>query len=330
MSGTPRLELVSLTARGTHILIWGNILTIAALAVWTFDEVWTPAPTILGLVIMAAVGVILTLDRDEPMSRTTALLVALAWIAVALLVSWQLKEPGGHGQWFYGAGTIALYFVALRERQYIAWLGFAAISAIVAAWTISVGLGPLVAVLLIAKQLPIMLVSSLFAYGLRRTTADILRLTEETSTRASVEAAQVATTAERNARLAELDAIATPLLTRLVDGTPLTDDDRLEFAVTEAQLRDGLRARSLSVPEVVAAAQDARRRGIQVVLLDDLYPAAADPTVLAAVQSRVAAALRTATDGRVVARLLPEGRDEIATILVDGESEQRRDVVRAL
>lgn len=330
MSPAPKLELVALTGRGTHVLIWAYVLTMGALAVWSIDEVRSPWPTVFGVVILLAVGVLLTLDRSEPMSRLTAILVAISWLSVALLVSWQLEEPGGHSQWFYGAGTVCMFFVGLRGRQLISWIGFGGLSAIVAVWTITAGFGPLTALLLVGKQLPIMLVSTLFSYGLRRTTRSIMRLSEETSTRAAVEAAQLATTAERNERLAELDAIATPLLARLVAEEPLTEEDRLEFAVAEAQLRDGLRARALCSSEVVDAARDARRRGIQVLLLDDRYPAEAAPDVLATVRARVATALRSATDGRVVARLLPEGRDEVATILVDGELAQRRDVVRAL
>lgn len=324
-----RLELVALTGPGTRVLIWGYVVTMAALALWSLDEVVSPLPTLHGIAILVAVGVLLTLDRAEPMSRTTGIVVAAAWVATAVLISWQLREPGGHSQWYYGAGTVSMFFVGLRGRQVISWLGFAALSAVIAAATVSMGFGPVVAVLLIGKQLPILLVSTLFVYGLRRTSASILRLSAETSTRAAVEAAQLATTAERNARLAELDAIATPLLARIVSGEPLTAEDRLDFAVAEAQLRDGLRARALVAPEVVEAARDARRRGIEVVLLDDLYPAEADPAVLDSVRSRVAEALRSATDGRVVARLLPEGRDEIATILVDGVGMQRRDVVLA-
>ncbi|MDZ4046366.1 MAG: hypothetical protein U1E32_11405 [Rhodoglobus sp.] len=329
MSVTERLELVTLTGTGTRVLIWGYVVTMGALAVWTLDKVHSPWPTVLGVITLVAIGVLFTIDRNEPMALTTGVLVAFAWIAIALLVSWQLKEPGGHEQWYYGAGTVSMFYVGLRGRQLTAWLGFAGISAVVAAWAITCGFGVVTAVVLIGKQLPILLVSTLFAYGLQRTTSTILRLSAETSTRASVEAAQLATTAARNDRLAELDAIATPLLARLISGEPLSDSDRLEFAVAEAELRDGLRARSLGAPAVVAAAREARRRGVEVVLLDDLYPAEADPLVLAAVHSRVAAALDGATDGRVVARLLPHGREEVATILVDGESEQRRDVVRA-
>ncbi|MGX5682086.1 hypothetical protein [Schumannella luteola] len=324
-----RLQLVALTGPGTHVLVWGYVVTMAALALSSLDEVRSPWPTVHGVAIMVAVGVLLTLDRREPLGRATAVLVAIAWVAVALLVSWQLKEPGGHSQWFFGAGTVSLFFVGLRGRQLIAWLGFAALSAVVVVWAVSTGVSIPVVLVLVGKQSAILLVSSLFSFGLGRTSRSIVRLSEETSTRATIEAAQLATTAERNQRLAELDAIATPLLARLVGGQPLTAEDRLDFAVAEAQLRDGLRARALSVPDVADAARDARRRGVEVVLLDDLYPAEAPPEVLDVVRSRVVQALHSATDGRVVARLLPEGRDEVATILIDGERMQRRDVVLA-
>jgi len=66
-----------------------------------------------------------------------------------------------------------------------------------------------------------------------------------------------------------LEEFATPLLERLATGVTPTAAERTEYALAEAQLRDGLRAGVLMVPEVVAAARAARERGVEVVLLDD-------------------------------------------------------------
>lgn len=324
-----KLQLASLTGRGAHVIAWGFVLTIVIMALTSLDDVLSPLPTIHGLVIFLGVAVLLTVDRGPRLSLGVAIAVAVAWVVVALLISWQLTEPGGHAQWYYGAATVSLFYMGLRGRQLSAWLGYATISAVVAAAAVTQGFGPLTAALIIGKQLPIMLVSSLVSFGLARTTATIARLSTETAERAAAEAAHTATSAERNARLTELDEIATPLLQRLLSVDPPTDAERVEFAVAEAQLRDGLRARSLSTPEVAEAAKRARRRGIEVVLLDDRSPASLDPKTLSSVHERVIDALDTALDGRVVARLLPEGRVEVATILIDGEKVQRREVVLA-
>ena len=327
MTATTRLDQVALTGRGTHILLWAYVATSGALAVWSIGEVRSPWPTLLGLLVLVGVGVLLTLDSSQPLRRSTAVTVAIAWTAVSVLVSWQLEVAGGHSQWYFGAATVTMFFVGLRGRQGIAWLGFLAQAVVIVLWGATSEFGVVTALLLVGKQLPILIVGTLFTVGLRRTTSTIARLTAKTSTRAIVEAAELASTAERNARLQELDALATPLLARLVDGTPLTDADRLEFAVAEAELRDGLRARSLTVPAVVAAARAARQRGVEVVLLDDRYPEIPDAATLDTITSDLVTALDAASAGRVVARLLPPGRDEAATILSDTGAEQLHRVI---
>ena len=327
MTATTRLDQVALTGRGTHILLWAYVATSGALAVWSIGEVRSPWPTLLGLLVLVGVGVLLTLDSSQPLRRSTAVTVAFAWTAVSVLVSWQLEVAGGHSQWYFGAATVTMFFVGLRGRQGIAWLGFLAQAVVIVLWGATSEFGVVTALLLVGKQLPILIVGTLFTVGLRRTTSTIARLTAKTSTRAIVEAAELASTAERNARLQELDALATPLLARLVDGTPLTDADRLEFAVAEAELRDGLRARSLTVPAVVAAARAARQRGVEVVLLDDRYPEIPDAATLETITSDLVTALDAASAGRVVARLLPPGRDEAATILSDTGAEQLHRVI---
>ena len=327
MSTPARLDQVALTGRATHILLWAYVATSAVLAIWSIGEVMTPWPTLVALAVLVGVGVLLTRDNSQPLRRSTAIAAAVAWVAVAVLVCWQLEVAGGHSQWFFGAGTVTMFLVGLRGRLGIAWLGFVALSLVIVVWGSTTEFGAVTALLLVGKQLPILLVGTFFTVGLRRTTATIARLTEKTSNRAVVEAAQLASTAERNARLQELDAIATPLLARLVDGAPLSDADRVEFAVAEAELRDGLRARSLTVPTVVAAARAARQRGVQVVLLDDRYPDVPDATTLATITNELVDALDAATAGRVVARLLPSGRAEAATILSDSGAAQEHRVV---
>lgn len=322
-----RLDQVALTGRGTHILMWAYVITSAVLAVWSIGEVRAAWPTIVALAVLVGVGVILTLDSTEPLRRSTAVITAVAWTIVAALVSWQLEIAGGHSQWYYGAGTVTMFFIGLRGRLGIAWIGFAAQSAVIVAWGATTEFGVGTALLLVGKQLPILMVGTLFTIGLRRTTSAIERLTEKTSTRAIVEAAQLASTAERNERLQELDALATPLLARLVDGSTLTDADRLQFAVAEAELRDGLRARSLAVPAIAAAARAARLRGVEVVLLDDRYPADVSEETVAEVAAEIAEVLDGASGGRVVARLLPEGRAETATIMTDTGERQRHRVI---
>ena len=322
-----RLSMVQLTGPGARFFIWAYFVTIAVLAIWTLGDVRSPWPTLVGLVLFAGVCLALTLDRGERLSLPVTLFVAAAGVANALLISWQI-EYGVFSQWYFGASTVALFFVSLRGRRLLAWVGFIALAAVIAVWGLTTGVGVFETAGLIGRQVPVLAAGTLFATGLRRSGDAIEKLTIETSSRATAQAVAQATALERGHRLAVLDEVATPLLTRLIDGSEITDQDRLEFALAEAELRDSLRARTLSVPAVVDAVRDARRRGVGVVLLDDSTPGALQPYDLDRVVEVTAAALRAAKDGRVTARLLPPGRDNVATVVVDGSAYAALDVPR--
>lgn len=322
-----RLDMIALTSRGARIFIWLFFLTSASLAIWTLPDVRSPWPTLGCLVLLAGVALALTLDTGNRLSLlVTFLAMSFGPIAVAA-ISWQIIEPG-YSQWYYGAATVVLFFVGLRGRIALSWVGFVLMAIPFAIWGATTQTGLASALGLTARQAAIVVVGTLFAFGLKRTAEQIARLATDTSARATAEAANRAKAAERSERLAALDELATPLLVRLVGETELTATEREELAIVEAALRDGLRARSLGVPAVVDAARQARRRGVSVTLLDDSTAGSLSPDDLERATEATAAALRDVRDGQVTARLLPSGRDLVATIVVDGSEYERLEVAR--
>jgi hypothetical protein len=322
MTDSPRM--VPITGRGAQALVWLYWATMAILAVWDLNEVRAPGPTIASLALFALMCALATLDRGSPLRASVAWIVALGWPVITMAISWNLLSYGGYAQWYLGAATTCAFYLALRGRLGFAWLTFGLVSAVVMAWAISTGIGVPTALVLMGKQAPILLVGTLFSLGIDRSATTITRLMTVEAGRAATEAAALATAVERRRRLAELDALATPLLRRLVHETPLTPDDRLQFADAEATLRDTLRARTLSVDPLVDTVRQARRRGVDVVLLDDSDPEQLDAADLATTIETIESEVRAATEGRIVARLLPAGRDEIATILIETATESRR------
>jgi hypothetical protein len=197
---------------------------------------------------------------------------------------------------------------------------------IVAAWGATTETGLASALGLGARQAAVLVVGTLFAIGLQRTRTRFDQVSLELSARVSAEAAGKATEAARRERLAALDALATPLLSQLMAGKALTEADRQEFAVAEAELRDGLRARVLGLPTVVDAVRRARRRGVGVVLMDDRGSVPLPAADLERIAAITREALLTARDGQVTARLLPPGREHVATIVVDGSAYERHEI----
>lgn len=134
--------------------------------------------------------------------------------------------------------------------------------------------------------------------------------------------------ADRDDRIRRIDARVRPLLTRVAQGTTLTDGDVTEARLIEAKLRDGIRGRGLDVPRVRNAVWEARRRGVSVSVLDDGGLAVLGPdrsaTVVAAAAEVLEAELAELSSGDVVARIAPAGRNPVATVVVVTGSLRRR------
>lgn len=318
-------HLVSLTGTGAHLFVWLYFAATAALALWTLDDSAQPALVILVLALYAGLCLAMQLDTGERLSLPVTLATIAVGPASVLLLSWQLA-PGGYTSWYIGAATAALFLVNLRDRIVLAWVGCALFVAAVL-WTGATSpIGLATATLVAARQSAIVAVGTLAALGLRSTSDRIRDLAAEASARSAAEAAGVAIAQERELRVAELRASVAPLLQRIAN-EPITAEDRSEFAVAEAELRDGLRARGLRIPEVTAAARAARRRGVDVVLLDDSGGTAPEKDVRD-FASLVAGVLDTAVDGRVTARLLPPGRQLMGTVVADGSHYVSHEVAR--
>jgi len=324
---TRRLEMVQLTGTGARIVIWAYFVTMVGLAIWTINGVRSPWPTLAAVAILAAVGIAVSRDTGDRLSLPVTIFTIVAGPVMALLVSSNLLY-GGYTQWYFGAATVALFYVGIRGRVLLSWVGYALLSATILAWGTTTDIGIANAVLLVARQLPIMIIGTLFATGLRRTGDDIERVTAAASSGAIAEAGAEAARRERDQRLTDLGGFATSLLEKLASDAPLTPEDRIDFAVAEAEVRDSVRARSLRLPTVIVAAREARRRGVEVVLLDDSDPESNDPEQLERVGTELATALDAAVDGRVTARLLPPGREAVATIVVDGSRYERLEITR--
>ncbi|EAR25726.1 hypothetical protein A20C1_07598 [marine actinobacterium PHSC20C1] len=320
-----RLELPEITGRGAHLLIWTYYLTMSSLALLALDDVHSPTIVYLSIGIFGAIWFVLTRDTRPRVGLGVATFVIAASVVTTLLSSWN-STVGGFSQWYVGAGALAMFYLSLRGRDLAAWIGFTAIGFAFVAWGFTTDNRLLESIVVVARQAPIVLVGSLFSYGMNRTSKKLEGVQEADTARATAEAAALARTAERSRRLASLDAAVGPHLKRIADGAELSSNDRRELIVAEARLRDSLRARQLDLPEIVTAVQRARLRGATVLLLDDRYPrtlplGALSRIIVAAVQM-----LDSADAGTVTIRLLPAGRTLIATMVADSDGYTRVEI----
>ncbi len=322
-----RLDVEQLTGVKAIGMIAIQFAVSAMLAVWTIGDAKNPLLVWLALATLAVVSVVMVRGRGERMPLGASIVIVAGAPAMAAIL-YPSTSPG-YTQWFIGSATLTLFYLSLRGRILLSWVGFAFLSAVIIGIDLAMLNEVAPAIGALGRQAAVLLVGTLFAFGLRRTGDRLEQLTAQTMAKSATEAANRASAQERKRRLAQLEEFAAPLLRRLVNGDTLTDADRREFAVAEAALRDSVRAAKLARTDVVTAARAARLRGVEVVLLDDSGDAVLDESDLDRASAAIVGALSSARDGRVTGRLLPSGREIVATIVADGTEYVKREVPRA-
>lgn len=320
-------DILAMTGTGARILLTLFIAVSLILAVVNLPDVYTPIPTVIALVLISAAATMLTLPAAEPLPLARSI-VLLAVVAVStVLVNWNIPPESMplYATWHFGANTLLLLFLGLRGRSGFAWIGFAAMTGITAIWTMMTGSFLLIE--LLPNQAGTLVVGTLFAIGLRGTSRRITALHAEQAAIAAAESATTAAAAERSIQAAHLNEVARPALERIARGAPFSEDERESWMRLEASVRDSLRAPGLNVLELVAAADSARSRGVEVTLLDDSSGALESVADREVVTSAIIAELGTMDSGRLIGRVLPQGRGKLATIVIDeGDGSRHIDV----
>lgn len=239
------------------------------LGIFSLGEYQDQSLAVVAIAVYFITLVILTLDkRGIRMHVMSALLSIIATIVVSQLVYAALDEvrEGSYATWHVGAISTLLAIVAIRQFPIVAWLGFLLLAGQLFAWgglqvAFNSGLIGGLVLVAVAQAAYWAIVSSANAaveFRIRAVQTD------------SAVAAASAARAERKTRLQETLATALPLLEKIKQQHGnLSDSDRREAALLEAQLRDQIRGRSLLSPAVISATRSARTKGVEVQLLDD-------------------------------------------------------------
>lgn len=115
-----------------------------------------------------------------------------------------------------------------------------------------------------------------------------------------------------------LTVLLGPILDRLAQEHPVTEDEARECLALEGHLRDQYRGGRLARQPLVDAARDARRRGADVVLLDDAPDRDLSEQKLDEVARWMTTRLGDLDGEEFTGRLLPTGRDGIASAVTEG------------
>lgn len=309
--------------RGMRIALGPCLLALAALAALAASRTDRPAIAFAAWSMIAlALAAMGWSSLARPDRWRTAIVGALA-IAVAGLTWIPVhREPEYFGDtWYVAALSMLLIVLAARGRPLVAGIVGAASAAIALIGGALSGndLADLVAASV--RLCNILFIGEVFVLGTARIQRRTARLRDRLLSDARADAARDAERQELRRRSRSVEALIGNTLGLLAGSEPLGDDDRAECAALEGRLRDQYRAGRLAREPLIGSAMRARRRGVDVVLLDDPGRAVAEPEFDDAVRW-IAGRLDAIDGGGFTGRILPEGHVALASAVTEDEAAQ--------
>ena len=257
---------------------------------------------------------------DALLPRWVAQLTVVVIAAVNFLVLPQIVTTGwpGYASWCTGAGNDLSCGLLMRGRPVYAWAGSAATTLATAYWVISTG-RPLFMIFTYMLGHYFTLASwHGVAHLSTRATTQIAATQRETARLQAQQRAHEEADRIMTSRMASVRQRVTPLLTQIANGKAPTPKLRSQAYLLEAELRDEIRAPFFTGTSIVASAQAARRRGTEVILLDDSGDnTTIDDRARANAVNYVTKLLDLTQSHRVVIRLNPPRRPTLLTIVTD-------------
>jgi hypothetical protein len=297
--GTQRL-LRSLLGGGTAYFA----LFVIVHAVLALTSAGSNAWDVVALVLLVAPQWMLIRRTTRRLSNRLAVVIgvlACAAAAAGLLAIMGIARPGGYDAWFLGGIAFDLLGLTIVGRFGTAWITMAVLVAACVGWAVLGGRPVDIGIGLIVRHVATLAVGTALAVSLRRSNAassgfravQRRRRMEEDVARARADA--------RRSAVEQVLEQAGPTLRAIAEGRSFTPEDRRQMLVLEGALRDQIRTPRLNASELRNVMDAARRRGVNVLLLDEADEAR--PAARAQAVQWLAARLEQTTDGRFVGRL---------------------------
>ena len=313
----------SMESAGARAIAAGLALVHFILLVYecAVHSYWHWPPAALSFIALLPPAVLLLKAwPDALLPRWVARLTVVVIAAVNFLVLPQIITTGwpGYASWCTGAGSDLSRGLLMRGRPVYAWAGSAATTLATAYWVISTG-RPLLMIFTYMLGHYFTLVSwHGVAHLSTRATTQIAATQRETARLQAQQHAHEEADRIMTSRMASVRQRVTPLLTQIANGKAPTPKLRSQAYLLEAELRDEIRAPFFTGTSIVTSAQAARRRGTEVILLDDSGDnTTIDDQVRTNAVNYVTKFLNVTQSNRVVIRLNPPRRPTLLTIVTD-------------
>jgi hypothetical protein len=225
-------------------------------------------------------------------------------LAAAAVGLWSIAGatfPQGYDAWFLGAITFDLLGLTVFGRFRAAWITMLLLVLVCLAWAVLDGRPMLDGVLLVVRHVATLAVGTALAVSLRRSSAASEAFRAVQRRRRMEEDVARARAGARRGAVEQVLEQAGPMLRAIAEGRRLTAEDRRQMLVLEGALRDQIRIPRLTRSRLRGVVDTARRRGANVLLLDE-----ADAATEQARQQAVdwlAERLEQVSEGRFVGRL---------------------------
>lgn len=271
--------------------------------------------------VIAVALVVHPFGRRRLPDLPTALAVLL--MLVSIQRSFDALDPQAElfgGQWFTLGFDGFLVVLGIRRRGGWGWVTLMIAVAVSMTWGSRSALGVWDAALSNAAAAALLLASQLIAREYDRASVAFAEARDMVASARSHEEAEKDTVNASVQRVHEVRRLAGGLLERIAhDSSPVSDYEIDQFRLTEAQLRDSIRGRSIATPYLLEVTRAARARGVLVDILDERgkpLPTA----VLRAATRQSMEVLNAATSGSVTIRAFPEGDPTAVFIVHDGNA----------
>ena len=258
----------------------------------------------LGLYLLALIpSGIVRGSRELPIWQTWLNAVICAVIPIAINSNLDPMHLGDYATWYVlGIGTI-LGITAVRGRRLFAWVGFVILVAEIAVWG---GVGSLA-----STGLPGVLSLVITGHAVSKGVESAVKAARELNLRAAALAAETAaveTAGRVRARLLEKTLrSALPSLSLIAAlGGDLNESQRKEALLLEAGLRDEIRGAALLNDQMRAAISQARKRGVEVLVLDEGGLDGLAETEISGLLAKAAESIEGVCEGRLTIRA-PKG-----------------------
>lgn len=249
---------------------------------------------------------------------------AVMLVAAAALGLWSIAGvsfPQGYDAWFLGAIAFDLLGLTVFGRFRAAWSTMLVLVVVCVVWAVLTGRPPLDGILLIVRHVATLAVGTALAVSLRRSSAASEAFRAVQRRRRMEEDVARARAGARRSAVEQVLEQAGPMLRAIAEGRHLTEEDRRQMLVLEGALRDQIRTPRFTRTRLRGVVDTARRRGANVLLLDE-----ADAASESARQQAVdwlAERLEQVTEGRFVGRFrdVEDGGVRVSAVRDDqGES----------